>query len=343
MLGGLRGAQVTHLDIVDYPGEWLLDLALMPLSYAEWSERALGRLATWEVTGYAEALAEADPAAKLAEPDAKHLAQAYTDALREARGRGAFDLTPGRFLMPGEMEGSPALTFAPLPPGEAPRGSLAREFERRFEAYKSRIVRPFFRDHFARIDRQVVLIDVLGALRHGPRAMDELGEAVTDILRAFNPGRTGWLLSLLGGRRIDRILFVATKADHLHHSQHSRLQAILEQVVKAARQRADFAGAQTQSLALAALRATTEEEREVGGQTVGLVKGTLLDGRAVALAPGDLPDDPAQLTPGEGGRWLDGDYDVMDFAPAPKTLRAGDGPPHIRMDKAAEFLVGDRL
>ncbi len=42
-------------------------------------------------------------------------------------------------------------------------------------------------------------------------------------------------------------------------------------------------------------------------------------------------------------RWLDGDYAAMTFAPAPNTLRPGDGPPHIRMDRAAEFLIGDRV
>ena len=34
---------------------------------------------------------------------------------------------------------------------------------------------------------------------------------------------------------------------------------------------------------------------------------------------------------------------IMDFAPAPDTLRPGEGPPHIRLDRAAEFLFGDRL
>ncbi len=28
-----------YLDIVDYPGEWLLDLPLLDLSYAQWSEQ----------------------------------------------------------------------------------------------------------------------------------------------------------------------------------------------------------------------------------------------------------------------------------------------------------------
>ena len=33
----------------------------------------------------------------------------------------------------------------------------------------------------------------------------------------------------------------------------------------------------------------------------------------------------------------------MKFAPAPLSLRPGEGPPHIRLDRAAEFLIGDRL
>ena len=344
LLAGLRGARVLHVDIVDYPGEWLLDLALMELDYAQWSDRALARLATWDAGAYEAALATAEPSARLAEPEAKRLAAAYAEALREARAAGACDLTPGRMLLPGEMEGSPALTFAPLPPGEAPRGSLAREFARRYEAYKSRIVRPFFRDHFARIDRQVVLVDVMGALRRGPRAVAELREALTDILRAFNPGRAGWLRALLGGRRIDRILFAATKADHLHHAQHARLQAILESMVDEARRRADFAGAETRAMALASLRTTTEVRRAVDGTEMDLVAGTLMDGRAVALSPGALPEDPGLLAAdADGRRWLDGDYDAMDFRPAPSTLRRGEGPPHVRLDRAAEFLLGDRL
>ena len=34
---------------------------------------------------------------------------------------------------------------------------------------------------------------------------------------------------------------------------------------------------------------------------------------------------------------------LMGFAPARLNLRPGDGPPHIRLDRAAEFLIGDRL
>ncbi|MGB3408848.1 MAG: YcjX family protein [Jannaschia sp.] len=347
LLAGLRAARVVHLDIVDYPGEWLLDLGLMEKTYDQWSARALTRLSAWGVEDYATVMAGVDGAAALDEPAAQGLAAAYTDALRAAREAGAYDLTPGRFLLPGDLEGSPALTFAPLPPGEAPRGSLRREMERRFEAYKAKIVRPFFRDHFARLDRQVVLLDVLGAIRHGPRAVEEMRAAITDILSAFKPGALNWLLSLLGARRVDRVLFAATKADHLHHTQHGRLTAIVDAMVRDARRRADFAGARTDVLSIAALRATVEETRVHDGETLPVVRGRLLaTGKEAALYAGELPPDPSHiLTPAMQGAelWLDADYDLMEFAPAPLTLRPGEGPPFIRLDRAAEFLLADRL
>ncbi|MBF9030243.1 YcjX family protein [Rhodobacterales bacterium HKCCE3408] len=342
LLAGLQGARTVHLDIVDYPGEWLLDLSLLDRDFASWSAEALKR--TEGRPGGADflsALGAVDPQAKLDEPVAAGLARAWTAHLQAARDAGFADCTPGRFLLPGELEGSPVLTFAPLPPGAAPRGSLAREFARRYEAYKAQVVQPFFRDHFARIDRQVVLVDALQAIHAGPEALDDLGRTMTDILGAFRPGRNSFLTALMG-RRVDRILFAATKADHLHHTQHPRLTSIMQALLRSARDRAEFAGAQTRAMAIAALRTTTEETREVGGRPLDLVRGRLIDtGKQAAFHPGDLPEDPSALL--NGGNWLDGDYAAMHFAPAALKLAPGEGPPHIRLDAAAEFLLGGRL
>jgi predicted YcjX-like family ATPase len=51
------------------------------------------------------------------------------------------------------------------------------------------------------------------------------------------------------------------------------------------------------------------------------------------------------LNPAREGadEWLDQDYQVMRFAPAKLTLKPGDGPPHIWLDRAAQFLIGDKL
>jgi hypothetical protein len=349
LLGGMRGPRTVHLDIVDYPGEWLLDLALLDLSYADWSAQVLSRIAHRpQAADFLSAADHADTEAAFEEPAAKAVAEAFTAYLNAARAAGYYDCTPGRFLLPGDMAGSPALTFAPLPsPAKPPRRSLWREMERRFEAYKSRVVKPFFRDHFSRIDRQVVLVDVLGAINAGPAALDDLRRAMAEILSAFRPGRNAFLSQLLLGKRIDRILFAATKADHLHHSQHPRLTAITEALLREARDRADFAGAKTAAMSIAALRTTTEETLDHKGRTLDCVRGTLLDtGKSAAFYPGDLPEHPARLlAPAREGAetWLDADYRIMRFAPAQISLKPGEGPPHIRLDKAAEFLIGDRL
>lgn len=349
VLGALSGPRTVHLDIVDYPGEWLLDLSLLDKSYTDWAKEALARAQNLpEGAGFVEQADKVDATLPLDEPDAQRLAASFTRFLQAARASGYSDCTPGRFLLPGDLEGSPVLTFAPLAAsGKARRGSLFAEMERRFEAYKAKVVKPFFRDHFAKIDRQVVLVHALGAIHAGPKAVEDMRVAMAGILGAFRPGRNGWLSGLLRGKRVDKILFAATKADHLHHAQHGRLAAIMEALVQDARSRADFAGARTEAMAIAALRATIEETVRHDGSDLDVVSGVLEEtAKRAAFHAGELPQDPmALLAPARGGadRWLDMDYGAMRFAPAPLSLRPGDGPPNIRLDRAAEFLVGDKL
>lgn len=354
ILAGLGGPSLIHLDIVDYPGEWLLDLALLDLGYEAWSAKTLEEARSPLRAPHAESwLAEVgalEADAPYDEGTAQRMAEAFTVYLQACRRAGLSGMTPGRFLLPGELEGSPALAFAPLPPGRARRGSLQAEFASRYEAYRRVVVKPFFRDHFARLDRQIVLVDLLTALDAGPGAVADLRASLTDILTAFRPGVTSWLGALLGARRIDRILFAATKADHIHHSQHARMTAILRALLRDSVSRASFRGAETEALAIASLRATVEQDVKRNGQVIPCVRGRLVETRReAALHPGDLPEDPATVlaearldTPRETG-WLGGDYHVMRFLPPPPAGRPGEGPPHIRLDRALDFLIGDRL
>jgi len=356
-LAGLAGPATLHLDIVDYPGEWLLDLPLIDQDYREWADAALalaGSGARREIAaGWQKALGAADPAAPHDEPVAEALARAWTDHLSACRNSGFSGLTPGRFLMPGDLAGSPALTFAPLPkPERSPRGSLHEEMAARFEAYKRVVVKPFFRDHFARLDRQVVLVDALAALARGPRALGDLTATMAETLACFRHGRSSWLDRLLGARRIDRILFAASKADHLHHEQHPRLAALVEAMLAEAACRAAFGGAEARVVALAAIRATAEQEIARDGRALALVRGIRLsDRKEAAVFPGDLPEDAKQALavaasahPGEAPPgWPEASYAAVTFAP-PRWNGGGEmGPPHIRLDAALEFLIGDKL
>ncbi len=339
-LGGFQGPRTVHIDIVDYPGEWLLDLLLLEKSYQQWCDDTLKRRAGRAEAAEFLALYETtDGAEEHDEVKAQALAKAFTSYLNAARDAGWSDCTPGRFLLPGDLEGSPVLTFAPVK-GEAAKKSLRREMERRFAAYKSKVVRPFFHNHFARIDRQVVLVDALGAMHRGRPAVRELRDTMSGLMEAFRPGRNRFLKKLLGGRRVEKILFAATKVDHLHHKQHGDLAAFMDSLVRQSRDRADFAGAETASMCLASLRATTEASVKQNGDTLDCVQGQVF-GKAspVAFHPGAVPKTLAEVLEAEGRFGL---KDVA-FQPAPLTLLPGQGPPHIRLDRAAQFLIGDVL
>ena len=367
-----NGADRTlTLDIVDYPGEWLLDLPLLNKTYAQWSAESLALS-----RGPARAPLAAQWHAHLANLDAQDhedeqaalaSARLFTNYLRACRDeRFAMSLLPpGRFLMPGNLAGSPALTFAPLDlpaDGTAPAGSLWAMMVRRYEAYKEVVVRPFFRDHFARLDRQIVLVDALAAFNAGPEALHDLEAALAGILDCFRVGRTT-LLSSLFRPRIDRILFAATKADHLHHSSHDRLEAVLRRAVASAVAKAGDTGAGIDVVALAAVRATREAQVQRGREKLPSILGTpacgetangeRFDGETeVATFPGDLPDNPEALFTGDSAfRGLSSatteksDFRFLRFRPpllgGPDT--DGLALPHIRLDRALQFLIGDRL
>lgn len=352
------------VDIIDYPGEWLLDLPLLGKTYSEFSKDSfdLARAPTHidlarQWLNEAETVRAGDKADELT---AQRLAKSFTAYLRAGKAdeRALSTLPPGRFLMPGDLEGSPALTFAPLPhlkPEDFKPGSLGAMMERRYEAYKTHVVKPFFREHIARLDRQIVLIDAMQAMNAGGAVVADLERALTEILSCFRPGRTNLLTGLIQ-RRIGRILVAATKADHLHHESHDRLQAIVRRLVDRAIKRADFSGADIDVLAMAAIRATREATVTEGGETLPVIVGTPLKGERIdgevfdgetetAIFPGDLPKNPDVIFE---------DPASMDNAPIrfvrfrpPKLERTAEGLtlslPHIRLDRALQFLIGDRL
>src|SRR5437667_488624 len=357
-----NGADRTlTLDIVDYPGEWLLDLPLLNKSFEQWSAESLAlsrEQLRAKLTGpWHRHLAALDAEGREDEQAALASARLFTDYLRACRDeRFAMSLLPpGRFLMPGNLANSPALTFAPLDvpvDGTAPEGSLWAMMVRRYEAYKDVVIRPFFRDHFARLDRQIVLVDALAAFNAGPEALHDLEAALAGILDCFRIGRSTFFSSLFRPR-IDRILFAATKADHLHHQSHDRLEAVLRRAVGRAVARAEGTGAEIDVVALAAVRATREAMVARGRDKLPSILGTpapgetangeMFDGNTEAATfPGDLPADPEELFNGAGFRGLSSaaadksDFRFLRFRP-PLLEHDGAGEPalpHIRLDRA---------
>ncbi|CAK0753828.1 YcjX family protein [uncultured Gammaproteobacteria bacterium] len=339
-----RPIATLNLDLVDYPGEWLLDLPMLDQNYAEWSKLTLdmaqrpprGALAKewldWLVPLGWRANAEV----------VRTGARLYTEYLLACRrsDAGMALIQPGRFVEPGELAETPLLEFMPLPESLSSRRphSLWRLMEQRFEIYKDKVVRRFFSDHFALLDRQVVLVDLLGALNAGPAAVEELRTALAASLEAFRHGRKGWLDQLTGGR-INRVLFAATKADHIASNQHNALRELLDQLVSEVKREIRFEGAEVETLAIAAIKCTETVVREHQGRRLFCVQGVPVGReKLTVLFPGGIPEGPEFFPVGVARP-----FQFLDFGPPPGAGRDGGGLPNIRLDQALNFLLGDYL
>jgi len=331
-----------YVDLVDYPGEWLLDLPLLELDYAQWSEQVREQLrrpelqalaADWLTPGW-----QAEQAFE--ERAASELAARYTDYLHACkRELGLHLIQPGRFVLPGEYAGAPLLQFVPWvwdAPAQTPAdGTLYATFKQRFEQYKQHLVQGFYEQHFAGFDRQIVLVDCLQPLNAGAASFGDMQQAIARIMESFAYGKSNWWRRLFAPR-IDKLLFVASKADHVTPEQHGPLVSLLQHLVSRGRGQARFEGIETECLALAAIKATEVGKGQANGREFPAIRGTSLAGEPLLLFPGEVP---SQIPPAQW--WHTQGFDFQGFRPLP--MSAHEALPHIRLDAALEFLLGDHL
>ena len=130
LFSDLRGSAATlTIRIVDYPGEWLLDLPLLEPSYAEWSRatmRGLRKGVRAEIGRDFTAFCADHPPTEIAsEQVARQAHDLFCVVLTTARDRHGLNfLQPGRFLCRGNLGDVPYLWFAPLDVAEG-RDSFA--------------------------------------------------------------------------------------------------------------------------------------------------------------------------------------------------------------------------
>ncbi|MBE0465102.1 MAG: YcjX family protein [Halomonadaceae bacterium] len=344
---GWFAPDIAHLtlDLFDYPGEWLLDLPLLQHDFYSWchaqplleGEQRRALFSEW-----LDAVKSLDPASEADEAQLAHLAEAYAQGLRRAKQAGFSDLQPGRFLLPGELDGAPVLQFFPLPHLDSskemldslPDSSLYATLAARFRYYQQQVVRPFYRDHFRRFDRQIVLVDVLGALNAGPERFEDLSRALRQLMQSFDYGKRS-LLSRLFAPKIDRLAIAATKADHVTPEQHGNVVQLLEALLAEPLKDLRFANVPVKALSIAAIRATEAREVLHDGKRSAALRGTTLEGEEALVYPGDVPN---RLP--NADFWKHQGFDFPSFRPMPAT---SDALTHIRMDAAIDWLIGDKL
>jgi len=340
-----------YVDISDYPGEWLLDLPLLNQTFEEWSEQMNGLLKQAPRKEYAEQfianLAQLDPFQAPDEVLLKELAEEYTQLLHHFRYKlGLSVIQPGRFILPGELENAPILQFFPFlnfkdidanAYQNAGDNTIIGMLRARFIEYKERVVRKFYQEHFLRFDRQIILADCLTPLNKGPNSFADLQLAISLIIESFSYGKSS-LLNRLFSPKINKLLFAATKADHVTPDQHENLVSLLNQLVFKTKKQLSFDNLTMKTLAIAGVKATSVGKTTYQGKSMPVIKGTRLsDNKLLTLFPGSVP---AQIP--DSDYWLQNPFKFVEFSPQVKT-DPYQNLAHLRMDQVLQFLLGDKM
>src|SRR5262249_56264253 len=111
------------------------------------------------------------------------------------------------------------------------------------------------------------------ALRAGRDAFEDTRLALDAILESFRYGHGGILAKLLFGAHIDKVLFAATKADHVPDIQRDHLAALLRNMAAFPALDLRSSNAQLDVTALASVISTAEESHEPAAQPLQVVVG----------------------------------------------------------------------
>ena len=339
------------LDITDYPGEWLLDLPMLSQTFEEWSEQTLALLIKSPRLELSESflkkVKEIDPFQEADENLLTQLSQEYTQLLHAFRNDlGLSVIQPGRFILPGELIGAPILEFIPFPSfakidandyQNASDKSFIGMLRARYVEYKERVVRKFYQQHFLNFDRQIVLADCLTPLNKGPESFSDLKQAITMILESYNYGQSS-LFSRLFSPKIDKLLFAATKADHITQEQHRNLESLLNELIHQSKHLLNYNAIKMKTLAIASVRATSAGKSLHQGQQVPVIQGRRsIDDTTITVFPGSVPE---KLPNKE--YWQENHFNFIAFEPL-TSVATHECLPHIRMDQVLQFLLGDKM
>ena len=326
-------ARRVRLELLDYPGEWLLDLPLLGQDFSTWSGSVLrrleGRAEARDFLAFVGGLPAKAPAEDAVAAAGHRL---YADVLGRLRAAGLSLLQPGKFLMPAPGPTPPWQSFFPMTAG----GPLAGLLRDRYERYRTRVRADLVAPSFGAVDRLVVLADLLSALHAGPDAFADAAAALRAVSQAlrWQRGVPAWLAALapklFGG--IGRVAFAASKADHVADRQRGNLAALVGSLT-------DTPEVVSRAFAVASVRCTEDVVWTLEGRPVSAVRGRVVgEARAGKSYPGEVPDRPP-----EADFWAHPFLALPDFEPMRLALGGRGGVPHIGLDLLLAFLLEDLL
>lgn len=332
LLKNFQGQRHVRLELLDYPGEWLLDLPLLGMTFGQWCEQMRALLDAEPRASLAgdlrERLLAIDPAAACDADLLKQLTEEWTAFLLRCRSEAGLSRNqPGRFMLPGSGIALQMLMFVPLlganQYSQGAAGSWWEQCRERFDYYRDFVVKGFYEQHFSRLDRQILLVDMLTPMQAGQAALRDLQLALEGVLGSFRYGQSS-LFQRLFKPRIARMAVCATKVDQVAPAQQRAVQQCLEDLVTDSLSEVRHGGVQVQGFPLAAVRAAEQDGDTMIG---GLVGQTAFIRYQPASIPEHLPLDLQLKGPA-----------LLHLRP-PTGLHRNEPFPHYRMDDLVSWIV----
>ena len=337
------------VEIRDYPGEWLLDLPLRDMDYSRWCAQCNAQYAQEPRKGllgdWLNVLQDLDPLDTVDESSLEAIAGRFKQFLKDCKykDRSLSQIQPGRFLIPGDVKDADILCFVPLlkcssyTEGQlsaADENSYFKVCEKRYKRYINELVDPFYNNFIKKVDRQLVLVDVVNTLYAGPEYVDDMRQALTNITDSFSFGQQNRLAQMVSSK-IDKVIFAATKIDQVVSDDHESVRNLLAILVRQAYKNAQHQGVEPLCEAAAGVRSSEELSK---GKDKG-VSGNGLDGKPIGYIH---PTIPRRLP--EGDQW----DQFLSWQSPPLNPPHGlshknhDVLPHIRIDTILNSLIGDK-
>lgn len=342
----LTDVATLTIDIFDYPGEWLLDLPMLNETFIEWNNRQYALLNNSPRKAHSAAfLAKLEQFENLEEVDyslLKNMALEYRDLLLLFKNQCQLtELQPGRLIMPGDLEDAPITLFFPIKTidhqtlANAPESSYLATLKQRFEQYKKDVVKTFYSNFFGGFDRQIILVDLLGALDKGRPALVEQSDVLKSLLSHFDYGKSNFF-SRLFSPKIDKILFAANKVDHLSAEHHKDLALLLNNLIIDAQNDLNYQGVTVETMAISSVKATKQVNVTERGEVLNCIYGKSIESGQLLTY---LPAQPPMRLLSEQ-QWPENGFSFPSFYPL---LSAQNTLEHVRLDHAIEYLIGDKV
>lgn len=350
--GGVFGDRTTIFDIVDYPGERLLDLPLLTKNYEEWSTEAIATARLPErmsiSADWLNCIESMDIDKKFTEHEIMECFEKYVTYLYNCKEEGFSDVSTGfqALLDPKIVKRDPPASgqvFFPLiVNSEANRGdsdSIFHRLESRFEHYKSTEIIDFHKNYIRSVDSMIVLIDAMHILEDYNRLID-LEASLTKILGMFKPTSI-WedildiisdpieILYWILGRSVKKVLFAVVKSDHVPNHEEDHLKELLDRFLQKISSEHGIKFNQVETMVISSVICTEET-------SPGILQGRLMpDGDLKRVKQVRVPDCQEFRS--------DDKRSFAKFLPESRQYGPTEPFPHIRLDEAFSYLVEDFL